>query len=366
VGIRVADGVEQPITSQQWDTATGTTRIAWLSDNSGVLATGAERGESQPQIWHLSWPGDEAHSVTNDLNGYADVTLTADSKTLAAVRSDRVINLWVAPNGEAGRARQITSGAERGDGTSGLDWTPDGKIVYRSVVAGNRSIWITTADGAESKQLSANAIQHIFPTVSPDGRYIVWSSLQGQRPLNIWRMGLDGSNPKQITNGTGEESPNVSPDGKWVVYMNTGNSFLWKVSIDGGAPAQLTDKPAGRPVFSPDGKLIACNYQDEASGQFKIAVIPSEGGLPTKVFDVLGGLRRPLKWTPDGRAIAFIRTTNGVSNIWAQSLDGGQPRQLTNFKDQRIFNFSWSRDGKQLALSRGVVNSDVVLISGFK
>ena len=43
-----------------------------------------------------------------------------------------------------------------------------------------------------------------------------------------------------------------------------------------------------------------------------------------------------------------------------------EPKQLTEFKDQRIFNFAWSRDGKQLALSRGVVNSDVVLLSGFR
>jgi len=39
---------------------------------------------------------------------------------------------------------------------------------------------------------------------------------------------------------------------------------------------------------------------------------------------------------------------------------------LTDFKSDRIFDFSWSRDGKQLALFRGVVNSDVVLISNFR
>jgi len=35
---------------------------------------------------------------------------------------------------------------------------------------------------------------------------------------------------------------------------------------------------------------------------------------------------------------------------------------LSNFKSDLIFWFDWSRDGKQLALSRGTVNSDVVLI----
>jgi hypothetical protein len=39
---------------------------------------------------------------------------------------------------------------------------------------------------------------------------------------------------------------------------------------------------------------------------------------------------------------------------------------LTDFKDQRIFGFAWSREGKQLAISRGVVNSDVMLLRDFR
>jgi hypothetical protein len=59
-------------------------------------------------------------------------------------------------------------------------------------------------------------------------------------------------------------------------------------------------------------------------------------------------------------------TRNGVSNLWAQSIDGSPPKQLTNFTTDRIFGFAFSRDGKQLALSRGTQASDVVLISDFK
>ena len=56
----------------------------------------------------------------------------------------------------------------------------------------------------------------------------------------------------------------------------------------------------------------------------------------------------------------------GTSNIWKQPLDGGPATQLTDFKTDRIFWFDWSRDGKQLALVRGTVSSDVVLISDIK
>ena len=362
IGVRVADGVEQPMTSQRWDgPLTPFMRIAWLADNSGVLVTGAEQ-ESLHQIWYLAWPGDETRSLTDGLNGYEDISLTADSGTLCAVRSDRIVNLWIAPNGEARGARQITSGAGREDGSRGISWTPDGKIVYHSTAGGNQNIWITEAGGAGNKQLSPQALQNQGPAVSPDGRYVVWASWLGA--LGIWRMEIDGSNPKKLTNRAAR-SPHVSPDGKWLVYSHP-NNIVFKIPIDGGDEVRLTDKPAGGAVISPDGKLIACNYQDEASRQFKIAIIPFEGGPPTRLFDLLGGPNRNLWWTPDGRAIAYIVTSNSVSNIWAQPLAGGEPKPLTDFKDQRIFNFAWSRDGKQLALSRGVVNSDVVLITNFR
>ncbi|MGH9874293.1 MAG: protein kinase domain-containing protein [Pyrinomonadaceae bacterium] len=365
LAVRVADGTEQPITSLRWGGQTGQ-RVAWLADNTGVLATGAEQGGSLPQIWYLPWPGVEGRHVTNDLNGYAGLTLTADSGTLSAVRSERAINLWIAPNGDASRTRQISFGAEREDGIAGLSWTPDGKIVYRSQAGGNENVWIMAADGRGNQQLSANASINIDPAVSPDGRYVVWSSRRAHN-TNLWRMDIDGSNLKQLTSGVGERGPQISLDGKWVLYWVAGDLALFKIPIDGGDPARVTDKVASMPVFSPDGKLIACNYLDQASGQYKIAVIPFDGGSPIRSLDVPSpSYFRPLQWTPDGRAIAFIRNSNGVSNIWTQPLDGSAQKQLTDFKDQRIFNFAWSRDGKQLALSRGVLNSDVVLITGFK
>jgi Tol biopolymer transport system component len=64
--------------------------------------------------------------------------------------------------------------------------------------------------------------------------------------------------------------------------------------------------------------------------------------------------------------IAYTDTKNGVSNIFAQPLDGGPLKQLTNFTADRIFWFEFSRDGKQIALSRGTQTSDIVLISNFK
>ncbi|HEV2664356.1 MAG TPA: protein kinase, partial [Blastocatellia bacterium] len=107
-----------------------------------------------------------------------------------------------------------------------------------------------------------------------------------------------------------------------------------------------TSGRASDAAISPDGKYVAH--------------VKSDAGQPS--FTSTAGLR----WTPDGRALTYIDTINGVSNIWSLPLDGGPPKQLTDFKTDQIFWFDFSRDGKQLALSRGMETSDVILIRDFR
>ncbi len=76
--------------------------------------------------------------------------------------------------------------------------------------------------------------------------------------------------------------------------------------------------------------------------------------------------RRARRQSAARRALNYIDTINGVSNIWLMPLDGGPPKQLTDFKTDQIFWFDFSPDGKQLTVSRGVQTSDVILIRDFR
>jgi Tol biopolymer transport system component len=64
----------------------------------------------------------------------------------------------------------------------------------------------------------------------------------------------------------------------------------------------------------------------------------------------------------DEKAVAYPIMENGVSNIWVQPLDGSPGRQITDFKSGTFRSFSWSPDGKSLALIRDMSQSDVVLL----
>lgn len=364
VGIRVEDGAETPITQQRW---MNIGRAAWLRDGSGLVMTATDQVSRLSQVWHVSYPAGEARRITNDVNDYRSVTITADSSALVTVQKDQLSNVWTlaADAADASRASQITSG--KYNGWSGLSWTPDGQIVYTSNASGNPDIWIMQRDGTNQKQLTANAGANSYPATSPDGRYVLFVSERTGVPL-IWRMNIDGSNQKQLTNAK-SYFPQVSPDSRWVVYesYDAGKWTLWKVSIDGGDALRLTENTAESPVISPDGKQIAYYYIDEqANGQRKIAIIPFEGGEPVKTFDLPQTAWWVIRWSANSRALNYVDTRSGVSNIWSMPTDGGKPTQLTDFKADQIFFFDISSDGKQLATSRGLVTTDVVLINDFK
>jgi Tol biopolymer transport system component len=289
---------------------------------------------------------------------------------MATGRSERISRLWVAPNGDPKSARLIRMGY--GDNYSenfGLCWTPDGRLVYGSHASGNADIWVMDTDGGNQKQLTFNPRRDVLPVVSSDGRYIVFVS-RGAGTSYLWRMDADGQNPIQLTHGKGDHLPSLSPDGRWVVYSSydeTGRRTLWKVSIDGGEPLQLTHYYSNSPDLSPDGKLIACQIQDEEAKGLALAIIPIEGGEPiTKFYDAPQPAYELLRWTPDGRALTYVVTNAGVSNIWLQPIDKSRPRQITNFKEDQIFRMAWSRDGKNLAIDRGVTINNIILISEFR
>lgn len=361
-----------PLTARGWPY---TGNVAWFSDGSGLAFIAREQRLGALQIWQTSYPGGEVRRITNDLNSYDfySLTLTADASALVAVQSDSISQIWIAPEGDAARARLVTPRKNVQEGRYGLGWTPDGRLVYDSNANSYASIWIANADGTDAKPLTDGPADDFAPELSPDGRYIIFGSLR--KSFNIWRIDIDGSNPKQLTDSTGAPTFSITPDGRWVVYSPYLGGIL-KVSIDGGPPATLVAKGSlVYPQVSPDGELLAYSFSDPQTKRPKIAVVKFDGGALVKTFDlpVTSGTNlfetlsyRGFHWSPDGRALIYINTLSGVSNLWRQPLDGSTAKQITDFKSDLIYNFAYSRDGHELALARGSHTRDAVLISEVK
>lgn len=366
VRVPVEGGNPVPIGSEKWASVG---RVLWLADGSGLIITAQPEFSSiGTQVWLLPYPDGPVRRITNDLNGYGEnsVGLTSDSGTIATIQQVNASSILVAsPNDDESRARQIL----KTNLPDTVQWTPDGKLVYASRTGENWDIWMSNADGSDARQLTTDAFIDHEPSVSADGRYVVFQSNRaGGR--NIWRVDPDGSNLKQLTDGNYVDSnPICSADGSSVIFVSqrSGTATIWKVGIDGGTPVQLTNRPSQFPSISPDGKLIAYFYADEqANNQPKLSLMPIEGGEPVKTVDLPRSVQPvAFTWLPDGRSVAYLDNSSGILNVWSQPLDGGAPKQLTNFKSEFVNSFSISRDGR-IAAYRFSATRDIVLIKGFR
>jgi Tol biopolymer transport system component len=90
-------------------------------------------------------------------------------------------------------------------------------------------------------------------------------------------------------------------------------------------------------------------------------VLPTSGGDQPRLFDL--PMRLPItQWSADSTAFDYIAGTFNSSSLWRQPLNGGAAQKLCDFPD-RVFNFAWSSDRKNLVVSRGKQQGDALLIT---
>lgn len=340
-------------------------KVTLLADVSGVILSAKAQGASFAQVWYLGRDG-SARPITHDLSDYRDADLTADSRALVTIQTQTLSNVSLGMKDDLNQVTQITSGFGR---YFDLSWAPDGKLIYASDASGSADIFEMSPDGATVRQLTSGMKRNYAPSVSADNRYIAFHSNRSG-VFQIWRMDRDGSNPVQLTEGNSESNwPRFSSDDKWIYYQHFEpgvSGSLWKVPVQGGTPVKVTEVFASHPAPSPDGKLLACWWNDQQQARWRLMLISLEGGQQVQIFDVPASVLvqwdTNLRWTADSRNLVYVSHHGGIENLMAQPIDGGPPKQITNYGDAKIFSYDFAKDGT-LATSRGVITTDVVLIT---
>jgi eukaryotic-like serine/threonine-protein kinase len=333
----------------------------WLPNGSGLiyLSAGRQSNFTQRQIRYMSYPDGRNHHITTDTSGYVDLSVAADSQTIATVLQQRRDGFVVIPaqGSESSQAGQVTSGQR----ISSFAWTAEGNAVDDQDFKLN----LLSPDSGEKQTLFSD---EKYPSSTPAscdaGRSLAFVSWfrTARNSSNIWKIDFNGSNLRQITDGKGDGYPACSHDGSWLVYANhSGN--INKVATTGGKPDSLGSllKLGTFLEISPDDKLLLM-LSLVAPPKSQFVLIDSQSGKLVRALDTdprHGGFAR---FAPDGKAILYPITDNGVDNLVRQPLDGGKPQVITNFKSEQITDFHWSPDGKKLGLIRGHDDSDVVLI----
>lgn len=166
--------------------------------------------------------------MTNNTVYDAEVTVSPDGKTILFGRMiDRKMDLWtMKPDGTG--AVQITHTPEWQEG--GAQWLPDGqRIIYRAwkiTDQGQRGmpmqIFTIKPDGSDMKQITSEAGTNWAPAPAPDGRHFVFVKLLPPRNFEVYMMDLVSGEQKRLTfNDAFDGFPAISPDGRWLGFSSS-------------------------------------------------------------------------------------------------------------------------------------------------
>jgi serine/threonine protein kinase len=361
-GFPVAGGSSQPLSPTKFFSIS---QLAWLPDGSGLIVNGMDRSSlTSNQLWLLPMPRGEPRRVTNDLNTYVTVSLTADGARLVTVQYEREARLSVGPARAPQLGKPFPTPVSRADGGQplGVLWTGDGHIVFSAEPGAGAELWIARPDGSEARSLTPGWRLATQPAASADGRAIFFVSDKGGA-INIWRVNADGGEARQVTHGAFEYRPQVTPDGRWLFYMTFkgASAAVMKMPVEGGAATEVASGVLGVASLSLDGKWLGSMTLAQNPMRLQARLVPLDGGGSAKTLDVSF---QNFAWSPDSRGLDYVDARSGVANLWQQPIDGGKPRPLTNYADfNQIFWFAFSPDGSQLAISRGSTKSDVIMLS---
>jgi Tol biopolymer transport system component len=316
---------------------------------------------TQSRIAYVAFPEGKLFPVTHDTNSYSYLSVAANGKALATVLSESRWNIFAMPASAPTAQGRTLIAAEAG---TNFTWTRDGFIVSDQNGALNR---IDPATGAKTAVATQEGKLNGNPNACADGRYLLFDvGLPGGDSLNnVWRIDSAGGNLKQLSHGKSDNHAVCSSDSRWVYYIESKEEgTVARVPIDGGPTQSVSNLPISDSQFdvSPDGKLVAFATL-EHSGEHKerLAVVDTDS-RQAKIVDFERLRFGLLRFSPDGKAVVYPAREGGVDNLWQQSLDGSKGRQITDFTSERIYDFHWSFDSKQLGLVRGHTEADVVLI----
>ncbi|MBL8113719.1 MAG: PD40 domain-containing protein, partial [Acidobacteria bacterium] len=197
------------------------------------------------------------------------------------------------------------------------------------------------AEPLKPAQITASDGLDLFPALSHDGKTVVYASDKTGR-FEIYRRALEISSREiQLTDdGQQNVSPALSPSGEFVAYHSKIAGGIWIVPSLGGVPRQLTPFGA-RPVWSPDGKLIAfqsaaiLDLAANSPGALPpstLWIVDAAGGEPravTKPVAPPGGHGAPC-FSPDGRRLAFSSYNRVSADVYLVNLDGSDLIALTS------------------------------------
>jgi TolB protein len=220
-------------------------------------------------------------------------------------------------------------------------------IVFSSMRDGsNYELYTMHTDGTNIVRITNNASDDLWPDVSPDGDFILYSYNGG-----LWSIDTDGTGLHQIYGSLNPEYPTLSPDGLYVAFAGDSGAYrdLYTCLFNSCNPLRITNDthPDRSPSWSEDGSEIAYASSHATYGVYTIS---SSGGTPYLVIDEPAN-ESISDWC--GENIVFHSNRDGDYDIYTIHADGTNMNQLT-YNTQRDYYPKFSPDCSQIVFAGGL------------
>jgi TolB protein len=278
-------------------------------------------------------------------SGPSSVAWSPDSKELAYSMAG---SLW-RQKIDSTTAQQLTDGPGY---DYQPDWSPDGKhIVYVSYQKDAIELWLLDLATRKTAQLTNGGAVNVEPHWSPDGKRIVFVSTSYNKRFHVFRADVRDGRLENVVRLTGETksalpryyysafdmeiNPVWTRDSQEILFVSNqghihGTGGFWRMTAEPGAEAREIHYEEtnwrARPDFSPDGsRMVYSSYLGRQWHQ--LWVMPAKGG---DAFPISYGDwdDTNVRWSPDGKQLAFISNRNGNTELWVQTLPGAGQRRI--------------------------------------
>ena len=241
--------------------------------------------------------------------------------------------------------------------------SPDGRwMVYSAPAGAGRHVFLQGIGGDRPIDLSVGSeANDTQPSFSPDGEHIVFRS---EKPAGIYVMGRTGEFRRRLADRG--YNPAWAPDGREIVYSTEridtnpynreGVAELWAVGFPSGPARRVYAGDAVQPAWSPDGRRIAFWAVADDGGR-DVFTVPAAGGRSVAVTTGPAADFSPA-WSPDGAYLLFSSDRSGSPNLWRVAIDSTSG-QVLGPAEPMSANSPWATDAAVSHDGRAVVFTSV-------
>jgi Tol biopolymer transport system component len=268
-----------------------------------------------------------------------------DGRHIAFARFTNLVNadLYVVP-ATGGEPSRVTNESHN---IKGVAWTPDSKaLVFASNRTGVFSLWKVALGASTVTPVYSSADNAIEPAISKNGDAMVFTD--AVLNSSVWCFDIEQQAERQLIRSASQNvNAAFSPNGKRTAFASNrlGSWQLWSSDADGTQPVQLTrlrDTAVGVIRWSPDGKQIA--FDGQTGGHSQVLIVPADGGA-AKILKTNIAEPRLGNWSRDGKSMYFMAAGGGRPRIWKAPASGGTALQVV---EATVTDLVESSDGKRL------------------